>query len=218
MTTDDLPIGLIGAGGHAKVVVDIIERAGLGRVVGLYDDNAAKMPSHVFDIPLRGTRDTLLEDHTSGRVRAVIVAIGNNAVRAHIAAWCDDHGIERATAVHPTAAIGRGVHIGRGTVVMAGAVVNADSRIGDDVIVNTRASVDHDGDIGHGVHLAPGSTLCGRVVVGDGTFVCAGATIVPNRTIGAGVTVGAGATVLRDVADGLTVVGTPARPLHGVES
>lgn len=209
------PIAIIGAGGHAKVVADVVERASAGRIVGFVDDFAGNAPSPVFGIPVLGPRETLASLHSCGDIRAVIVAIGDNVIRARVAAWCVEHGIPLARAVHPAASVSRGVEIGAGTVVMAGAVLNADTRIGANVIVNTRASVDHDGDIGDGVHLAPGSTLCGRAVIGAGSFICAGATVIPNRTIGAGVTVGAGATVLHDIPDGLTVVGTPARPVHG---
>ena len=199
-------IFVFGASGHAKVVIDIIERQRLYEIAFLVDDNLELKGTDFFGYPVLGGKDDLLE---SG-IRLGIVAIGSNRARCAIAAWLRENGFGFVSAIHPSAQLARSVAIGRGSVVMAGAVINSDSTIGYDVIVNTRASIDHDCTIGDGVHLAPGSTLCGAVTIGNGTFVCAGATVIPNLTIGSNVTVGAGATVIRDVSDGVTVVGSPA--------
>ena len=211
MTAAPTPIAILGAGGHAKVVADLVERAPDLYLFGFYDDRAEALPPEVFGVPVRGTRAQLLDDARAGFVKAAVVGIGSNDARVAVASWCEEHGVARVAVVHPSAQLSRGVVIGRGTVVMAGAVINADSVVGDDVIVNTRASVDHDAAIGHGAHIAPGATLCGTVTVGEGAFVCAGATVTPNRRIGAGATVGAGSTVLADVPAGATAVGSPAR-------
>jgi sugar O-acyltransferase (sialic acid O-acetyltransferase NeuD family) len=200
---------LFGASGHAKVVIDIIERQGLYDIAFLADDNLALKGKEFFGYPIIGGKDDLLA--SNGEVRMGIVAIGSNRARRVVARWLTDHGFKLIHAVHPSVQLGRGVQIGAGTVVMAGAVINSDSRIGDNVIVNSRASIDHDCIIGDGVHIAPGSILCGTVSVGEGTFVCAGATVIPNLTIGRNVIIGAGATVICDVPDGVTVVGSPAK-------
>jgi len=200
---------VFGASGHAKVIIDIIERQGLYDIVFLADDDLTFKSQHIYGYPVIGGKEDLL---ASG-VRRGIVAIGSNRARRVVAGWLRDHGFDLVCAVHPSAQLGRGVIIGSGSVVMAGAIINADSTIGQDVIVNTRAGIDHDCLIGDGVHIAPGATLCGTVKVGDGSFVCAGATVIPNLTIGRNVTVGAGATVIRDVADGVTVVGSPAKQI-----
>ncbi|HMX17116.1 MAG TPA: DapH/DapD/GlmU-related protein, partial [Rhodocyclaceae bacterium] len=114
--------------------------------------------------------------------------------------------------VHYLAIIGRPVAICAGTVLMAGVVVNPEPRIGSHAIVNTGASVDHDCVIGDGVHVAPGCRICGEAAVGDGALLGVGAVVLPGCRVGAGAVVGAGATVTADVADGMVVVGTPARP------
>jgi len=204
-------IFVFGASGHAKVVIDIIERQGLHTIVFIVDDNLALKGHHFFGYPVIGGKDALLA--LAERPARGIVAIGSNRARQEVATWLTAHGFDLVTAIHPSVQLGRGITVGSGTVVMGGAVINSDTRIGRNVIVNTRASIDHDCLIGDGVHLAPGSTLCGTVSVGDETFVCAGATVVPNLTIGKNVTVGAGSTVIRDVADFATVAGIPAREL-----
>lgn len=203
-------IFVFGAGGHAKVVVDIIERQGLYEVAFLVDDRPEMKGAVVYGCQVIGGREELID---SG-VRRGIVAIGSNSVRCSIAGWLAGEGMELVSALHPSAQLARGVTIGSGSVVMAGAVVNSDASIGYDVIINTGATVDHDCSIGDGAHIAPGATLCGTVTVGAGTFICAGATVIPNLTIGKGVVVGAGSTVIGNVPDGTTVAGTPAKRLY----
>jgi acetyltransferase-like isoleucine patch superfamily enzyme len=96
---------------------------------------------------------------------------------------------------------------------MAGAVVNADATIGSGVIINTCASVDHDCRLGNGVHVCPRASLAGNVIVHDRSWIGIGACVIQGVTIGHDVIVGAGATVTADVPDGLTIIGTPARPI-----
>lgn len=202
-------IFIFGASGHAKVVIDIVERQGLYEIAFIVDDDLSLKGQVFFGYPVIGGRDELLMS-ANGPSKA-IVAIGGNAARRKVSSWLAGKGIDKVAAVHPAAQVGRGVKIGRGTVVMAGACINPDTVVGEDVIVNTRASIDHDCLIGDGSHLAPGSTLCGAVVVGDGSFICAGATIIPNLNLGGNVLVGAGSTVIKDVPDNVTVVGIPAK-------
>ena len=203
---------LFGAGGHAKVVIDIIERQGIYEVAGLIDDDIEHKGKRFFGYPVLGTRAELPALH-SGQLRCAIVTIGDNASRAAVAAHLDQHGWRFASAVHPGANIGRGTSIGPGSVVMAGCVVNADAYLGAQVILNTGATVDHDCHIDDAVHIAPGCHLCGGVSVGQGSLLGAGSIVTPGVKIGATVIVGAGSTVIRDVADDARVSGSPARPL-----
>jgi sugar O-acyltransferase (sialic acid O-acetyltransferase NeuD family) len=208
-------IFVFGAGGHAKVVIDIIERRGIYDISFLADDDPDLWGSNIYGYPVRGGKDGLLGLRESTGVTAGVVAIGSNNKRRSIAAWLAGNGFRLISAIHPSAQLARGVTVGAGTVIMAGAVVNSDAVIGENVIINTRASVDHDCIIGNCVHIAPGTTLCGTVIVGDGTFIGAGATILPNIAIGCNVVVGAGATVIEDVPNGVTVAGTPAKIVAG---
>lgn len=205
-------IALFGASGHAKVILDILEKSGDAEIAGLFDDSEAKRGMSLLGYPVLGGRDELLEHARRRPGLEVIISIGIIHIRMTLAGWFRERGIAFGTAVHPSAAIGRGVVIGEGTVVMATAVVNPDARIGEHVIVNTGATVDHDCVIGHGVHLAPGVTVCGGVTIGHDTLVGVGARVLPNLKIGNTVIIGGGAVVTTHVADGVTVIGCPAKP------
>jgi sugar O-acyltransferase (sialic acid O-acetyltransferase NeuD family) len=202
---------VFGAGGHAKVVIDIIEQQGQYEIAGLLDDDPRHRGQHFFGYPVLGTREEL-PALMSPQLRHAIVTIGDNASRAAVAAHLDQLGWRFASAVHPRASISQGVEIGAGSVVMAGCVVNADTHLGRQVILNTGATVDHDCRIGDAVHIAPGCHLCGGVSVGQGSFLGAGAVVTPGVKIGRKAIVGAGSTVIRDVADEAKVSGSPARP------
>lgn len=203
-------IFVFGASGHAKVVMDVIEKQGRYDIAFLVDDDTSLKETDVYGYHVIGGKHELLAES----IRKGIVAIGSNKARHSVAAWLVDNGFELVCAVHPSVQLARGVTIGDGTVLMAGVVVNSDTVIGRNVIVNTSASIDHDCTIGDSVHIAPGSVLCGSVTVGEGSFVCAGSTVIPNLCIGRNVTVGAGSTVIRDVSDDLTVVGSPANTIR----
>lgn len=200
---------LIGAGGHAKVIADILKRRG-ERVLGFVDDNAALIGQTVFDLPVLGEIDRWPEFAPDG----LLAAIGDNRIRCLVVERVEANGSPQwINALHPQSIIAESASIASGTVIMAGAVVNADAVIGQHVIVNTGATVDHDCVIGDFAHIAPGVNLAGGVTVGAGAFLGIGSCVIPGCHIGAGAIIGAGATVVGDVASGQTVVGTPARPL-----
>lgn len=204
-------IFVFGASGHAKVVIDIIERQGLYDIVFLVDDDPSLKGTEFYGYHVIGGKMELLE--VRDQVCGVVIAIGSNRARISVAKWLIDNHFDLVSAIHPSAQLGRGVTVDVGTVIMAGVVINSDSRVGRNVIVNTRVSIDHDCIVGDGVHIAPGTTLCGTVGIGEGTFVCAGATVIPNLTIGNNVVIGAGSVVIRNVPDNVTVVGSPSRVL-----
>jgi len=133
-------IFVFGASGHAKVVIDIIERQGLYEIAFLADDDPALKGKEIYNYQVIGGKPELLATD----IRQGIVAIGSNRARGSVTTWLKANGFELVTVLHPSAQLARGVNIGNGTVVMAGAVINSDTSIGNDVIVNTRASIDHD--------------------------------------------------------------------------
>ncbi len=199
-----MKIVVIGAGGHAKVVVDACRAAGW-TVLGTADGNPHRT---VFGLPHLGPPEELCPEPG---VRAVI-AVGSNAARRDIARRLDGH-LRWAPVIHPAATVSPRARVEEGAVIFAEAVVQADTVVGRHAILNTGCRVDHDNDIGAFCHVAPGAVLAGTVTLGEGVFVGAGAVVTPNRTLGEWCTVGAGGVVVQDTQPGLTYVGVPAREI-----
>jgi sugar O-acyltransferase (sialic acid O-acetyltransferase NeuD family) len=198
---------VLGAGGHAKVVVATLLAAG-SEVSGVFADDWQERGQELLGVPVRGPLRAALE----AGARGAVIAVGDNAARKRIA---EELELPWATAVHPWACVERDVMLGPGTVVFAGAVIQPGSQLGEHVIVNTGARIDHDARIGDFSHIAPGCTLAGSIELRSGVFVGAGATVIPGLKLGAWSTVGAGAAVVDEVAAGSIVVGVPARAIGG---
>jgi len=198
---------IVGAGGHAKVVVDALLASGK-EVSGFYDDDPAFLGAEpVPGVKVLGNTKDLPDGLEIGR-GMVILAIGENRVRCRLSCrLIGPYGIACA----PSAVLGRGVRIGKGSMILPSATVNTDTVIGEHVILNTSCSVDHDCNIGDFVHIAPGTHLGGGVTVGEGTFLGLGSSVIPGIRIGRWSIIGAGAVVTKDIPDNCTAVGVPAR-------
>jgi len=211
---NDTPVILVGAGGHALVLLDALS---LSRAVilGLVDTDPALIGRKVLGFDVLGG-DEALRRHAPGTVR-LVNAIGSAKSmdrRRSVYESLRTAGHSFASVFHPGAIVSRHAEAAPAVQIMAGVVVQACANIGENTIINTGATVDHDCRIGAHVHLAPGVTLSGNVHVGDETHVGAGATVIQGVRIGARCTVAAGAVVLSDVADGTTVAGMPARRMQ----
>ncbi|HZM16900.1 MAG TPA: NeuD/PglB/VioB family sugar acetyltransferase [Candidatus Krumholzibacteria bacterium] len=204
------PLLVVGAGGHARVVIDAVEKEGRFTIAGVLDD-AASPGTEFLGYRILGGREVVEQRETP---RRAVVAIGAAAARGAWIAHLASLGYELPAIVHPSAAVGRGVELGAGTVLLAGAVVNTGARLGRGVIVNTSASVDHDCVLADLVHVAPGARLAGNVRVGERAHLGIGACVIQGLEIGADVIVGAGAAVVNAIPAGTTVVGVPARPVR----
>lgn len=206
---------LLGAGGHGKVVSDVVRALNL-HVAGFTDTSAARIGELAEPGGARViiTQQALLEalersESLPAGATCALVTIGRNDVRLRLSL---ELGVYLSEAlIHPLAVVSPSARIGAGSVLLPGVIVNAAARVGLAAILNTGCIIEHDCALGDGVHVSPRATLCGGVTVGDRAWIGAGATVIPGVTIGADVIVGAGSTVIRDVPAGLTVVGAPAR-------
>lgn len=204
---------ILGAGGHGRVVLDILLQTGRCHVVGFLDNNTAIHDRHIDGVPVYGGINQLDRLRRELDIDGVIVAIGDNGVRRGLARKIDAAGIDLLNAIHPSATLAFNATIGRNVVIAAGAVVCAHCQIGSSVILNTGCIIDYQTMIGEGSHICPGVRIAGRVKVEPGTFVGIGATVIPNVTLGCESIVGAGTVVTEDVPALGTVVGVPARPI-----
>ena len=209
MTTE--PILIIGAGGHAAVIVDAALSAG-HTIIGCTDRDPDLHGTKVLGVPVIGDDDAATEKYGPNDVLLVtgIGSVGNTADRRAAFEHLKAKGYRFAVVRHPNSVIARDVELDEGTVVMAGAVIQPRCRIGANVIINTGAQVDHDGRIGAHCHIAPGAVLSGEVTVGDASHIGTGTVILQGTTVGTDCIVGAGAVIIRNLGDGEKVAGNPA--------
>ena len=201
---------IIGAGGHGKVIADIITKSN-DILVGFLDDNPDMQGQTIFDgkIVLGDTSEKSISKYTDCYF---ITGIGNNRIRKIISE--NNLNLKWYTAIHPNAVIANDVKIEKGTAVMAGAVINTGTKIGRHCVINTCSSVDHDNLIEDFVHVSPGAHLAGTVKIGEGTWICSGVTIIHNISIGKNNVIGAGAVVIDNIEEENCVyVGVPARKI-----
>lgn len=191
---------LYGASGHAKVIIEILEKNNIP-VKGIFDDNKNITALFNYNVNAYPAGFDPLHDK-------MIISIGNNSIRKQIASSID---VNFETAIHPFTSISSRSKIGAGTVVMAGVTINAEAIIGKHCIVNTNASIDHECIIEDFVNISPNAALCGNVTVGEGTHIGAGTVVIPGVKIGKWCNIGAGSVVIRDVPDNTTAVGNPSR-------
>lgn len=206
------PIIVIGAGGHARAVLDVLRCEARFRVVGLID-STRPLGEALLGARVEGREEDLSAVCRTLGTRQALVAIGDN--------WQRRATMERlvqrvpelrfVSARHPSATVADDVTVGPGAVIMPGAVVVSGSTLGAGCIVNTLASLDHDGVLDAHASLAPGAIAGGRVRVGACAAVGLGARIVHGASIGAHTVIGAGALVLADVPEQVVAYGVPAR-------
>lgn len=204
-------VAIVGAGGHAKVVIEIIRSQGIHEVVACTDMDPS--PRQVLGVPVVGS-DECLPSLLNQGIRCIFIALGDNALRLRLGRQVESLGFDLINAVSPSAVVSASARIGRGVAVMAGVVINVDADIQDFAIVNTRASIDHDCQIGEAAHVGPGTTLAGRVQVGRLAFIGTGSSAIPGTTIGNGAIVGAGSVVIRDIPDCAFAYGCPAKVIR----
>lgn len=204
---------IIGAGGHGREVLDVVEAINALRptyeVIGfLADRNGAHEPLARRNVAIIGPPSDAEKLDAQ-----YVVAIGDPDVRAKIDRRCASTGLESPVLIHPLASVGSDVHLGPGSVLMAGARITTNFVGGRSLQVNVNATISHDARLGDYVTISPGCHISGNVELGDSVYLGTGSAIIPGIRIGPNTMVGAGAVVIRDLPGGVTAVGVPARPL-----
>lgn len=198
MRSEKKKVIIVGAGGHGKVIADIIKLNG-DEIIGYLDD---KSPEELPDYKIIGKTSEIKKDENW-----YIIAVGDSYIREKLmkteANWY--------TAIHPTAVVASDVTIGEGTCVMANVVINPGTKVKKGVIINTAVTIDHDCKIEQFVHIAPGSHLSGTVTVEEHTWIGVGSIVSNNIKICSKCKIGAGGVVIKDITKAGTYVGVPVK-------
>jgi len=201
-------IVIIGTGGHAKVIIDIVNIQGKYTVRGCISSTQEKS---FCGIPIIGSDESSRQIIDQYGVNKAFIAIGDNAKRKNLSEYYVKLGFELVTLIHPSAVVSNTAIIGDGVVLMPGVVINTHAKIMHGSIINTNTSIDHDCIIESYVHIGPTSGLAGNVTVREGTFLGIGSTVIPKITIGSWCVSGAGSVIVSDVPDNVLLYGVPAR-------
>lgn len=200
-----LPLLLIGAGGHARSCIDVIESEGRFCVAGLVG-SADEVGHEILGYSVIGT-DADLPRLVAKFGRAVITVgqIKSPAARIRLFSAAVAAGADFPTIVSPYARVSRHAIVGVGTMVLHGATINAGARIGQNVIINSLALIEHDVVVGDHCHVATAAVVNGGVRVGSGSFIGSNACVRQDVLIGEGCLIGMGQRVVADCADGTWV-------------
>ena len=190
---------LIGAGGHAKVVRDILDACSIP-FSGVVTDN-------LKEVTFMGKKIL----HSIDEVDEAIICVGNNRTRKKLAEELSQQGVTFGMGIHPSVIMSKYASVDEGTVIMQEVVIQSCAKIGKHCIVNTSASIDHDNVLGDFVHISPHATLCGEVEVGEGTWIGAGTVVKQCVKIGKWSIIGAGSVVVNDIPDGVLAYGNPCK-------
>lgn len=207
-------IAIWGAGGHGRVVLDVLRCCNRGEVVCFLDDAPDLNGKVVMSIPVVLPWHVIGGGATIG-VDGIIPALGSNPVRRNKFATIMDARLDVPQAVHPTVVISPSVSfLGRGLQAMASVIINPGASVGDNVILNTRSVIEHDCIVEDHCFIGPGVVLGGGVHIGRGAFLGIGTMVKPGVYIGEGTMTGVGAVVVKDLPPGVLAMGVPARPVR----
>jgi len=202
---------VIGASGHSKVIVDILEKSGKWNILGYID--SFKTESTFFGYPILGTEKDISAISKEKTIFGGVISIGDNWTRFQMMEKIKENSpdFKFISAIHPNAILGRGVKVGNGSVIMAGAILNPDSEIGMHSIINTSSIIEHDSKVGDFSTISPNVAIGGNVKVGNFSTIGISATLKHGVEIEDDVVIGANSVVLNNIKKNSMAYGIPAK-------
>ena len=207
-------VSIIGCGGFGREVFSIIsaiQATGVEWIVDGFVDDEPSAENAVLVEELGSQILGTIEHMPSGKAQSAVIAIGSGRARELISGRLSRTEVNWPVIVHPDTTIGLNVFMGPGTIVAAGVRLSTNIKLGRHVHLDQNAVVGHDSEILEFSRVNPQACVSGSVVIGRRALIGANATVLEGLTVGDAAIVAAGACVVRDVADGLTVRGVPAR-------
>ena len=203
---------IFGSGGHAKVIVDIIEKQEEFNIAGFIDGYKEKN-SVIMGYRVIGDEFSLEDIIVSNEIYGGIIGIGDNLIRAKVRDKIIKiiPNFKFVNCIHPKSILGKDATLGVGNVLMAGAIINSSTRINNHCILNTNSSIDHDCLMSDFTSIAPNATIGGNVKIGDYSAIGIGVNIFHNVNIGYNCIIGGGSLVCHDTKENSIYYGSPSK-------
>jgi len=204
---------VVGAGGHSRVVISILESLGKYEIIGVADRYLDYFGEQILGYNIKYSWDALPVLLKEG-VKFAVIAVGNNKERESLYNNLIEMGFLIPNIVHISSLLEQNVVLNNGNQICMGVIMSSSVTVGSNNIINTGSLLDHEVDVGNNVFIAPGCCIAGRVKIGDNVFIGIGVNIIENIKIGNNAVIGAGSVVLEDIPDNATFVGVPAKMIH----
>lgn len=203
---------LIGAGGHCKVIVDLLLQSKEYQIAGIIDLEE-RVGENVLGVPIVGTDLDMSKFFKKGIKHCFISvgSVGYSNLRAKLYGLARKVGFIFPNLIHPLALVSLQAALGDGNYIAPGVIINAGTQIGNICILNTGTIIEHDCKLGNFVHLSPAAVLSGGVTIGDYSYIGAGSVVIQGLKVGTRAIVGAGSVVTKNVRSGMVVYGNPCR-------
>ncbi len=211
------PVIILGAGGHASVLIDALQQLN-AYILGITEPDETLWGKELMGVDILGNDDKIFDIHPE-RIDLVngLGSIRRTHARQKLFETWQLRGYSFASVIHPKAILAASARTAEGVQILAGAMINPHTIVGANTLINTGVILEHDCVVGNHVHIAPGVNIAGSVSIGSGTHVGIGSTIIQGVTIGDSCLIAAGAVVVKSVVSGSTVMGVPGKIVQAKE-
>ena len=190
---------LVGAGGHARSCIDVIEMSGQFKVIGLVERDEVSNQEN-FGYPVIGTDEDL--PNLRQKCANALITVGqikSPKIRMKLYQLLKELDFTLPVIVSPHAYVSKHARIGEGSIIMHGVIINANAKIGNNCIINNKSLIEHDAVIGDYCCIATGVNINGEVSVGNETFIGSCAVTKHEISIGKNCVIGAGVVLKNDI-------------------